>query len=81
MCWWIEDNARLIKENKKLKEDNKKMKEELSVRNEDSLILDIVNAFLVKNNLINDFDKFLHSSSLDAVHRTEDKIRKIWEEL
>ncbi len=80
MCWWLDDNAKLIKENKRLSEENKKLKNEIN-KNEDSLILDIVNAFMVKNNLIKDFDKYIHTHSMSDVRKVEDKIREVWGKL
>ena len=81
MTWWIEENSKLIKENKKLKEEVAELKDKLATRNEDSIILDIVNAYLVNSKLIEDLNKFLHSHSMEEVYRTKDEVRELWKKL
>ena len=81
MPWLLDENVKLNRENKRLTSENKELKEKVDRKENDTLILDIVNAFLVENDLINDFDKYLHTHSLEEVYRKEDKIREVWEKL
>lgn len=81
MTWWLEENSKLMRENKKLKEENAELKEKLGFRNEDTILLDIVNAFLVSNKLIDDLNKYIHSHSMDEVYRSKDEIRELWKKL
>ena len=81
MTWWLEENSKLIKENKKLKEEVAELKDKLGSRNEDTLLLDIVNAYLVSNKLIDDFNNYIHSHSMEEVYRTKDEVRELWKKL
>ena len=81
MCWWLEDNTKLINENKRLVEKNKELQDKINSREDDTIILDIVNAYLVDKKLIEDFDKWIKSHSMEEVYRVKDKIRGVWEDL
>lgn len=71
----------LYKENKKLKKKINELEEQLKNRNDDTIILDVVNAFIVQNKLTESFNAFLHTHSMEEVYRTKDEVRELWEKL
>ena len=81
MGWILEENVKLNKENKRLIEQNKELQAKLIERNEDSIILDILNAYMVQNKLVEDFDKWIHEHSMEEVYRVKDQVREVWKNL
>ena len=69
------------KEIKKLKEENAKLKSKLNDRDDDTLLVDILNGFLIDKNLVNDFKKYLHTHSMKDVYRKKDEVRELWKNL
>ena len=69
------------KEVKKLKEENADLKNKLSDRDDDTLLVDIFNGYLIDRELINDFKKYIHTHSMEDVYRKKDEVRELWKNL